>query len=129
MIVLKKCRKCLVQKPLDDFPKHGKKGLRPDCKPCYSIGRRHQPSVINQRYKKFGITKEQHDQMFESQGGKCAICGRMDTLGIDHSHDTMQIRGILCTPCNQALGLFRDKVYLLENAITYLKTKDEKYVR
>jgi hypothetical protein len=63
--------------------------------------------------KKFGITADEWDAIFESQGRRCALpdC-RSDTprckygWHTDHDHKTGKVRGILCAKCNQALGFY-----------------------
>jgi hypothetical protein len=42
-------------------------------------------------------------------------------LSIDHSHNSKNIRGLLCKKCNTGIGMFKDNIQLLENAINYLK--------
>lgn len=65
--------------------------------------------------------------MAAAQGGVCAICGNgaEDTqhglLHVDHCHDKGHVRGLLCSPCNLALGLFRDNPALLRRAAEYLE--------
>ena len=59
-----------------------------------------------------------------SQGNSCAICGAKPKgrrLAVDHDHKTGKIRGLLCMPCNTALGKFRDDPKLLRKAIKYLE--------
>ena len=73
----------------------------------------------------FGISLDDYKNMFERQDGCCAICGKHSdecprSLDVDHSHTTGHIRGLLCNCCNQALGLFKDDVEILKNAIQYL---------
>jgi hypothetical protein len=79
--------------------------------------------------KRFGLTKEQYDEMYGLYGGKCAICGRQEEatirgskirLSVDHCHETGAIRGLLCSFCNRALGGFKDSPELLESAKNYL---------
>lgn len=54
----------------------------------------------------------------------CAICGtRTDRMALDHDHATGNIRGILCSRCNVALGLVGDNIGVLEKMIAYLKSK------
>ena len=80
----------------------------------------------------FGITIEQYEAMEKAQKNLCAICDREETsinhsskkrsrLSIDHCHITNKVRGLLCGNCNRTLGLMRDSIELLENAIKYLK--------
>lgn len=58
------------------------------------------------------------------QGGGCAICGRVESsdlpFGLDHDHETGQLRGWLCNPCNAALGFLQDDPALLDAAMAYL---------
>ena len=63
--------------------------------------------------KKYGITLEQYDEMFEAQGGICAICKESDITGkrlsIDHDHETGKVRGLLCGKCNTRIGVLENK--------------------
>jgi hypothetical protein len=76
--------------------------------------------------KKYGITREQFDDMLRRQGFACAICGSGHTGSkndwhIDHCHATGKIRGLLCNGCNTGLGGFRDNAKIMKSAIKYLK--------
>lgn len=77
--------------------------------------------------RRYGISQEEYQQMFESQDGVCAICGGVEDGGrplhVDHDHATGAIRGLLCRQCNHGLGNFQDQITLLENAKTYLATR------
>ena len=79
---------------------------------------------------KYGITRQDYDQMLAAQKGLCAICsepesrkirGRVTRLMVDHNHITKQIRKLLCGRCNTALGMMRERMDLLENMIAYLE--------
>lgn len=73
---------------------------------------------------KFDLTLDDYTELLASQGGVCAICGQTDDdrwMPVDHDHLTGQIRGILCTPCNNGLGLFKDDLPRLKAAIAYLE--------
>lgn len=60
--------------------------------------------------------------MLEDQGGVCAICeGGVDFV-VDHCHTSGEVRGILCRTCNQGIGLLKESIKSLENAIKYLKS-------
>lgn len=58
--------------------------------------------------------------------GCCDICGtatpggRFGNWHIDHDHDTGQVRGILCAPCNAAIGLLRDDPAVIQSALSYV---------
>lgn len=81
----------------------------------------------NTMYKrKYGISLVDYEQMFEEQGGVCAICKQTDArrLAVDHCHSMKKVRGLLCVKCNRALGGFNDDVIRLREAITYLEKQD-----
>lgn len=80
--------------------------------------------------KLYGVTLDWYMQKMQEQGGVCAICGEAEktvirgreiSLSVDHCHTTGTARGLLCTPCNRGLGLFKDKIDHLESAVRYLR--------
>jgi Recombination endonuclease VII len=51
--------------------------------------------------------RQGYPELFEAQGGVCAICGKPPgerALHVDHDHETGQVRGLLCYSCNTKLG-------------------------
>jgi Recombination endonuclease VII. len=64
----------------------------------------------------YGITREEYDNLLNV----CQICGSVDNLVIDHSHQSGRIRGMLCHSCNKALGFFRDNPVYAARASDYL---------
>ena len=71
------------------------------------------------------LHEDDYEFLFISQNGKCAICGKVQeelgkSLAVDHNHETMEVRGLLCASCNLGLGAFSDSPILLKNAIRYL---------
>jgi hypothetical protein len=75
---------------------------------------------------RYGITPEQHNALFASQGNACAICcteepGSRVGWHTDHNHETGAVRGILCHHCNLLLGKAKDNPATLARAIEYLK--------
>lgn len=138
---VKRCRLCGRGLPLSCFYKHRgtTDGHRGECKECHSkrskeYYREHKAEhrTVSRRYsikKLYGITEEDFNNLYESQGGKCAICGKpLDMISanknnaahIDHDHETGKVRGILCRFCNIGLGLFKDNLELLDRAKEYL---------
>jgi hypothetical protein len=67
--------------------------------------------------------------MLTDQFGGCAICGRPEpedgSLHVDHDHETGAVRGLLCFPCNQAIGAFEEQLDLLSAALRYLRRHDQ----
>jgi hypothetical protein len=71
--------------------------------------------------KKFGITVEEYDAIFESQGRVCPICGAIpqkNNFPVDHDHATGAIRGILCIRCNMDLEWFIDHRTAVESYLS-----------
>ena len=61
----------------------------------------------------YGITIEQYDALLAKQGNACAICAAPEPRGmgvfhVDHCHNSLRVRGLLCTECNMGLGKFKD---------------------
>jgi len=59
---------------------------------------------------RYGLKPEDYARLFLAQGAVCAICRRPPSgrrmLDIDHCHQTLEIRGLLCHRCNRGLGYF-----------------------
>ena len=74
---------------------------------------------------KFGLSYNQYKNILRKQNGVCAICGEPEPghkrLSIDHDHTTNKVRGLLCSKCNPAIGLFKDDPELCISAANYLK--------
>jgi len=76
--------------------------------------------------KKYNITMEEYNKMFADQNGCCKICGDHYSslahgLVVDHCHITGNVRSLLCGRCNTAIGLFKEDVETIKNAIEYLR--------
>jgi hypothetical protein len=71
---------------------------------------------------KYGLTLDDYEEMLAEQNGVCASCGTPPTgkkLSIDHDHETGVIRGLLCQPCNTALGLLKDSSDCVASLLAY----------
>jgi hypothetical protein len=86
-------------------------------------------------YRRYGITRQDYEAMLQAQDGRCAICGSDDPRGtirnggeksfsVDHCHETGKIRGLLCAPCNVAIGQLQHSEEILLSAIRYLKSSE-----
>lgn len=98
------------------------------CRPCHNLnGResreRHGGSRRYHLRKRYGIEPEQFDGLVAEQGGICAICREAAPTHLDHDHETGRVRGVLCVSCNNGLGLFRDDIARLRQALNYLGGK------
>lgn len=78
---------------------------------------------------KYGISKESYNLILKEQGGGCAICGGNNCngrrLGVDHSHETGKVRGLLCGKCNAAMGNVGDNIYRVLKLAEYLLERGE----
>lgn len=106
-----------------------------DCMICHAtISRNRGRKQINikrakERFFKraYGLTPKEFDDMLWKQGYRCLLCN--DHFGdksphLDHNYKTEKIRGILCHNCNTGLGLFKDNIIRLKQAIAYLEKYD-----
>lgn len=94
------------------------------------------PMTLRERcvHGKYRLSPTEHQAMLAAQSGKCGICSEKVDIHspVDHNHKCCSgartcgrcLRGILCKRCNRALGLFRDDLSLLQNAIQYLGEKN-----
>lgn len=88
----------------------------------------------------YGITMDQYLGMHRAQAGVCAICGQPEStlddrngkprmLAVDHNHVTKQVRGLLCSNHNRAIGLFGDSPDMLRKAADYLEAHASSFDR
>lgn len=102
------CRVCHEDLPEQSFAK--KKAI---CRACESH---------EDRERRYGITREEYEALYEWQGGKCAICrAPRETLVVDHCHKTNEARFLLCNGCNSGLGQFKDSIAIALRAAAYLR--------
>lgn len=149
----KVCHSCDINLPLAAFQKYsngsGETRWRRVCSECrksdarlswdkgspeYRAARIEQASMIRIR-KTYGITPDQLSSMRKEQNDLCSICGKPESrtrngktlrLCIDHDAETGQIRGLLCSRCNVAIGMLDHDPVLTSQAVQYLtKWQDE----
>lgn len=127
----KQCRLCKEAFPATQFnkDKNGGLGVGNECKKCLSEHRvrdpEHEQRLMRRRV--YNIDNEGYERLQKAQGGTCAICKDPERkLVIDHCHTTDLVRGLLCSQCNSALGLFKDDPKLLQAATDYLKISTPK---
>lgn len=153
-----KCRQSKGLECFSKSPKN-KDGLQYQCKQCAKEYRQQWAKTINpgrdaeyranrsEHYKKlrqeyaprkyyydiayrYGISPEKFEELWQSQGGSCGICGlqfaekptrKLDRANIDHCHETGTVRGLLCLKCNTGLGALGDNQEGVRKALSYLE--------
>ena len=132
--MMKVCFNCKVEKPLQDFYKSNTRYYQRECKVCtkdrknaWSKTPEGKESSKRTKLKaRFGMSIEQYGSLLLKQNNCCAICGVHEKefthkLAVDHCHTTGTIRGLLCKPCNLALGNMMDNPARLRVAALYLE--------
>ncbi len=117
----KTCRMCGIKQWLSEFYRCGGGTRRGTCKTCIED---------QKRWVEFGVLPWDYWNAVYCFNGGCAICkeppGNEERLAVDHDHQTGEVRGLLCKPCNLAIGLMKDKVDRLASAIIYLEEANAK---
>jgi hypothetical protein len=141
----KTCKDCGQNLPLTEFTKSGKY-IRSYCRECsnrkcaeYAVNNREKR---NERLKKwrannkeaasaldkrrmfrrnYGLTVQQVEAMKNAQDSKCAICGVVTKLFVDHCHRTGIVRQMLCCSCNTYLGRIESNPDILSAIHQYLQ--------
>lgn len=144
----KKCGRCGETKTTDEFYSNKARydGYGNYCKMCSNLAtlenyrdNRDRRLLVRKEYydatlwtknlkKKYGLTEEGYAGMLHAQVSGCAICGVPENvagkrLAVDHCHATGEVRGLLCSRCNTALGGFQDETSLLKIAAAYLEAQ------
>lgn len=91
----------------------------------YETKRYRERNKIQKLSKKYNVSSESIKKLLDITD--CEICGS-PANHIDHNHETGEVRGRLCTNCNLGIGLLRDDIVILTNAISYLNKKPVSYV-
>lgn len=116
----KRCGRCLVFKDVGEFfkCKSAKTGLKSTCKTCVGHLQRARDVKV-----KYNLDVEDVERLKEAQNNTCLICKtQTDKLKIDHCHSTGKFRGLICNGCNSGLGMFRENIEAMKEAIKYLRT-------
>lgn len=159
----KTCIRCNQTFPLESFyrDRTKKDGRTPYCRECRkSAAKRHYANYapkqaarakevydsdpLSVNLGRMKMSKEEYYELWDRQGGVCAICGEEETiidssgkrrrLAVDHDHaccykkrDTCGKcnRGLLCNRCNMMLGYAHDNISILRAAVEYLSRYEE----
>ncbi len=116
-------------------------GYKPRCKLCTRINqnKRTFSEIKNKTLKqKYNLSFDEYLNLLNEQNNTCAIClkepssenrwsrvrdksNKMQSLHVDHCHNTGKVRGLLCGKCNRGLGLFYDSIENIKRMETYLE--------
>lgn len=136
------CKRCGVSTPISQFRKdprllHGRRNICHQCRRDADNNRygankaagRLKQKKVNLKHT-YGISLEQFYSMCEAQEHRCKTCNAhqselSQSLCVDHDHKTGKIRGLLCKPCNSALGFTKENKATLVNLINYINFYSE----
>lgn len=102
----------IIKKVAKSYYERHKEQLREEAKENYIIRKNKNPekfkdqSFYSHIFRTYGLTKQEYIDIFNYQEEKCKICKKKRRLCVDHCHTTNKIRGLLCIPCNSAMGIF-----------------------
>lgn len=119
------CLGCTAYQPVTEFYVRNASadGLQARCKRCDIEATR-----ANKLLARYGISVDQYDAIYEAQNGLCAICKSPPVVGlrlaVDHDHETLRVRGLICKNCNLGLGLLGDTLERLRSAVAYLERNE-----
>jgi hypothetical protein len=131
------CKRCSCEfETLDARVKAGKEKFCSN--DCYILYRKEESSkkdlkqmnCLDQKKFKYGLSKEQYENLYILQDNKCVICGlefstdvKATMAHVDHNHLTKKVRGLLCNRCNCLLGFATENIDILNKAIIYLESE------
>lgn len=122
IVRVKLCRVCHTQLTQEEFSsselKRAKHGNKARCRNCVRRAN---------WLRKYHLTEEDYNKMFNAQKGCCDICGdplsrtpSHNHIDHDHNHHRKHVRGILCSYCNPGLGFFDDDPVKLMRAAWFV---------
>lgn len=128
MTASKTCTRCNNDRPIEDFTLQGRGTVRRTvCRYC---------EAEQKRLNYYNLDEITYQAILLAQNYRCAIC-HFPFFGeapcVDHDHFCCPgakscgkcIRGLLCNPCNTAVGLLEDDPDILYSAARYLSRKAE----
>lgn len=123
------CVDCNIEMKSEECWRAQLKAKNPRCKKC-TKKRNDKWSDLKSISTQCKVTRAQYNTLLEKQNNVCAICetqerrrlhGKTVRLCVDHCHKSGKIRGLLCSSCNQSLGLMKDNPSQLRAAANYLE--------
>lgn len=97
-----------------------------------TLSEKRQIAIDKSRLAKYGVSPELYKALHGHQHGLCAVCQKPEVaksafgpetreLCVDHNHTTQQVRALLCSKCNMAIGLIGEDILILRAMIQYLE--------
>jgi hypothetical protein len=136
------CSACRAELPLSGFDRNRamRDGLNNQCRTCARASRdriiakdpakwREYQKAWNRKHR-YGLSVEEYAALAAVAGGKCQVCGQppkapFKTLDVDHDHVTGKVRGLLCRPCNTAVGVTNEDPGILRALADYIEVHKE----
>ena len=130
------CSMCQELKNRNEFVRCStvKRGHKLYCKVCHASRMKtyDRSEVYVEKRKPWNrhhISEEYYIELLNKFDGQCWICQASQATVVDHDHNCCPqtyscgacVRGMLCSSCNTALGLFKDNKDTLTNALNYLQ--------
>lgn len=121
------CSMCKVYKLRDNYfvMNHRWDRMYSCCKECFKLRYPSKDISKRRRFSKYpSLTPLKYRILMKRQKNKCAICGIPFSESkdhIDHCHSSGVVRGLLCSPCNVAIGFMKDDPERLRSAAKYLE--------
>lgn len=129
------CSRCEAIKPVGDCVKKGDKWGR--CRACEiemqatkdpdAVRKTSRDSRYRHRHRQtYGVSREEIQVQAAVQNGQCASCGKVADLVPDHDHNHENpktrdaVRGLICGPCNLALGHLQDDPEVVRGLLAYI---------
>ena len=113
----KHCRGCDETKPHAQWNRNkaSRDGWSSYCRSCCAARNR-----IRYFTKTYGLSTEAIRDLFAKQP-VCPVCLKRAPVHVDHDHKTGEVRGLLCFPCNAALGQLQDDPTIIRRAAEYVE--------
>jgi hypothetical protein len=113
----------------------------PRCHTHHNAEKRRRRLASKQRHvtRNFELSPEEYDELYEYQGGRCALCRRAKGTGskrlaVDHDHHQAMldghhpdkgcrncVRGLVCSDCNDVLAHARSMASFFDLGAAYLR--------
>jgi hypothetical protein len=131
-ITHKWCGRCEQEKLVSEFYANKHYGLQSECKTCQherkvawakaNPERTREWSRHGHARRRFGLTLVEYEAL--TRNAVCEVCGGRDAkTGLDHDHETGEIRGVLCGRCNVSIGMAKDDPERLRALALYVERK------